>query len=621
MTGANSAKAVRAERTPPLRNVVAWSLRGAPEAATQDITPWGLSSWFVDLAPITLGTLLIAAAFACSRHGLAVGSLIYWLGQATIFVPSALRLLSQRTSARSRLTILVGMAAAQSFLAWAYSPDMFRFPDEFQHIRTLTDILRNGHLFTANSALPQSPAFPGLEIGTDALMKTTGLSMFSSGHIFVAICHALLPVFMFLGYRELAGADRTASIAALVYSMAPHYSYFEVLFIYSTPALTFLALTFATAMRAARKRINPLWVIPAFLPAMFCHHLTAFAGIGLLVAISVITFVSGSRRRGLVLGQITLGLILVTVGWTAIEAPSTFAYLGGPLVSAGEAVLHVHATKHVSASTAPAATAPIWETLVILLTAGLTLVMSFGGIVLIWWSHAGRTARLFALTGSLYPAVLLIRLFAPDGTELSVRFLTYSMIVIAYPLAVTLMSLRDLLQGGRARLVAIGLACLLGVGAIVSGLPPSWERMPGKFEVASSEAGIDPHLAALGPWSAATWPRNTRAACDFAACSIFQGSTNAALTTIASRLYYAKSLNALNTAIADQALTYVQTDARWTRQIPPTQTYFPGDTEAGRHVHPLPRRVINQFDQDRLLERVYDDGTEHVYDTFWVWNA
>ncbi len=62
------------------------------------------------------------------------------------------------------------------------NPLYFASFDEFLHWRTADDILRTGHLFSENSMLPVGPYYPGLEIVTNALSTTSGLSTFSGRH-------------------------------------------------------------------------------------------------------------------------------------------------------------------------------------------------------------------------------------------------------------------------------------------------------------------------------------------------------------------------------------------------------------------------------------------------------
>ncbi|HET9074343.1 MAG TPA: hypothetical protein VFN48_07170 [Solirubrobacteraceae bacterium] len=579
--------------------------------------------WWLDLAPIAVGGLLVATAYALGRAHSPLGELFYWLGEATMMLPSIWRVLSPEAGTASRLRVLVGVAAMQSVLTWAYSPDQFRFPDELQHLRTAQDILTSHRLFTPNLYLPVSPGFPGLEEVTTAIRSLTGLRLFASGVIVASLSHVLLPVALFLAYREIAAGDeRSAAVATLVYSMAPHYSYFETLFIYSTPALTYLAFTLAAAARALRRGRGLVWIPLAYVPMLLSHHLTTLVGLGLLLVMAAIALRTRPRVLAVRFAGAVLAIVLASVSYIALAAPSTWSYLAAPLQSAlGGLFSH---SGGGGAHPAAAAVAPAWESLAALASALLLLVLSYVGVAATWWARARRWVQLFALLGLAYPVILGVRLTAADGPELATRGLTYAMLVIAFPAAILLVSLTPLRLGGR-RLgfgVAFLAVALLALGAIVEGLPPAYERLPGHFYVASFESGVDARVTAVGGWAARTWTANDqRVACDVSVCSEWSGRAGAVASTTASPLFYTASVARLNAVVKALALDWVETDQRWTTQVPRTGSYFPNDSRANAHTHPLPLSWLTKFDRDPLIDRVYDDGDIHVYRVSSVWNG
>ncbi len=599
-----------------------------PEGASGRPTRW--TPW-LDLAPIATGGLLIALAFAASRAGYHEGDLLYWVGQAVIILPSAYRVLSPATDTRSRLTILVGIAAMQAVLAWAYSPDQFRFGDELQHVRTARDILRTHKLFTSNPILAVSPGFPGLEEVTVALVNLTGLSVFVCGVIVASLSHVILPVALFMAYRELSvGRERWAALATLLYTTAPHYNYFETLFIYSTPALTFLGFTLAATARAIRRRRGFIWIAVAFVPMLLTHHLTTLAGLVLLLAVAIICLFAVSRQFGLRLLLTILGLVVLTVAWVEVASPETWGYLATPVTTAVSG-LFGHSASSGGGAAIAASPAPRWETAVEYLSALVLLLLSYFGVALAWFARAPRWVRFTSLLGLIFPGILLVRLTSGNGPELATRGLTYAMLVIALPsaLAIEFILARRWSRGPRARrgryaggILAFGIVSVLVLSAIVEGLPPSYERLPGHFYVASTESGVDSRVSAVGAWAAQAWPdRSLNVACDVSVCSEWAALTEATATTSASPLFYTTSVAKANKVIAALSLGYVETDLRWTTQIPKTQQYFDVDTRANHHAHPLPLDLLTKFDRDSLLERVYDDGDIRVYRTYAVWRG
>jgi hypothetical protein len=569
---------------------------------------------------VALGGLVVAIAYALSRAGAPGAIALYWVGQALIVLPVALRVLSPSADARERMALLLAMAAVQSLLVWCYSPDQFRFPDELQHVRTAADILRTHHLFHPNSYLEVSPGFPGMEEITTALVLLTGMSLFHAGVLTASVVHLALPICLFLLYRELTNNARIAGIATLIYTTAPHYAYFNALFVYSAVALPFLVLTLRYAVRSYQRRKSALCIALPFVPMMYTHHLTAFVGLAFLAAVTIIVGLSpGGRSIGLRLACTTVGLALApTILWTGRRSPSTFSYLEGPVRDVVSSVTHPGGSEHAQAI---GYAAPHWESLVAMSAAGMTAVCVLGGIALVWRQEASRFARLVSILGLIYPALLVVRIVAPNGPELATRALTYGMLLAAFPAAVALIRLWPS-PGSRFRTVcATAIVATLAVGAIVMGLPPSWERLPGRFRVAAFESGIDRNVTTAGKWAHDNWSPYQRVACDFSTCSMLAGYARATVSTAASPVYYATSMAVLDQRLRVLTSDYVAVDQRWTRQTPATGRYFFRDVLEGAHTRPLAASLLVKFDTNPRIDRLYDNGPIQLYDTRKVWGG
>jgi len=568
---------------------------------------------------VALGGFAVAIAYALSRAEAPGATALYWGGQALIILPVALRVLSPSADARERMALLLAMAAVQSLLAWCYSPDQFRFPDELQHVRTATDILRSHHLFTPNSYLEVSPGFPGMEEVTTAVALLTGMSLFHAGVVTVSAVHLALPICLFLLYRELTNDTRIAGIATLIYTTAPHYAYFNALFVYSAVALPFLVLAVRAALRSYQRKKSALWIAFPFLPMMLTHHLTAFVGIVVLAAVAIIVGLSPRGRSiGLRLAGMTVGLSVATILWTAHRSPSTFSYLAGPIHDVLSSVTRSGDSEHPKLI---AYGVPHWESLVAMSAAGITAACVLGGIALVSRQDASRFVRLAAILGLTYPALLVVRIVAPTGPELATRGLTYGMLLAAFPAATALVRLWPLHGSGMRAASAMAITATLAVGAIVTGLPPSWERLPGRFHVAAFESGIDRHVTAGGAWAHDNWLPYQRVACDFSLCSMFAGYSHATVSTAASPMYYATSMAVFDQSLRDLTSDYVAVDQRWTRQTPVTGRYFFRDVLEGEHTWPLAPSLFVKFDRNPRIDRLYDNGPIQLYDTRKVWGG
>jgi hypothetical protein len=568
---------------------------------------------------VALGGLLVALAYACNRTGRWGATELYWIGQALIVVPVGVRVLSPGGDLRERVLLLVSMAAVQSMLAWAYSPDQFRFPDELQHFRTATDILTTHHLFTPNSYLAVSPGFPGMEEVAVALVQLTGMSLFAAGVVTASAAHVILPVCVVLLFQAWTRNPRISASAAFVYALAPHYAYFNTLFVYSAVALPFLVLAVRAAIRSRRDGASPLVVVAAFVPVIITHHLTAFAGVALLLAFACLVLVSERGGRAgwrLLAAAIYCGAL--TVAWTALRSPDTFDYLGGPV---REVIDGITRSGGGSKTTPLPPSAPPWESLAAMLAVATTAGMVLAGVILVFRLAPDRFLRLSSLLGLSYFGLLLVRLVASDGAELATRAMTYGMLLSALPVAVCLTALWTRSASRLRAAAAVAAAGVVAVGAVVMGLPPSWERLPGHFQVAAYESGVDRQVAAMGTWAADTLPPDQRVACDFSDCSMMGGYAHARISTSASAMFYAPSGQGFVTALSVLTTDYAVVDRRWTTRTPVTGRYFFRDVQEGKHKRPLQPSLLAKFDAQAAIDRVYDNGAIQVYDTRKVWNG
>jgi len=565
-----------------------------------------------------LGALLVCTAFSAGRLGRPHAELWYWSGQVLLVVPYLLRSLAAATSTAERALLLAALAALQSFLAWSYSPDQFRFPDELQHLRTVQDILRTDHLYTANSYLAVSPGFPGMEVATAALRDLTGLSVFHAGVVVVSLCHVLVPLFVLGLVQELTGSGRTAAAAAVVYGTALHHPYYNTLFVYGAVALPFLLLTLWAAVRARRAGASALLVLPPAIVVVVTHHLTAAAMLAFLVVVVLLPRAAGAPgrhvRRLLVA---TSALALGTVGWTASAAPETFSYLTGPVRSVTASLTGRSAGARPSI---PAATfvPPRWESLTTMAAAATTAVLVLLGLVLLWRSSAGRTTRSFAVLGLAYPLTLAFRVLAPGGAELATRGLTFVMVAASLPCGVALCWLAGAGSRRLGLVAAVAVGALMSAGSITAGLPPSWERIPGRFHLGGYESGLDRSVESVGRWAAAATPPDSRAACDVGVCSVVASYARMTVSTTASGVYYG-SAESMPRRLATLSLDYVFVDRRMTQELPVLGVYFFQDEQEGRHTRPLDPDLLTKFDTTAGVDRLYDNGYLQAYGTKDAW--
>jgi hypothetical protein len=559
-----------------------------------------------------LGILLVSIGYAGGRDGRPWAEAVFWAGHMLAFLPLALVATAPGVASGTRVAAVLGEAFAQAIGKWMYSPLAFAFPDEMQHWRTASDILRTHHLFTPSPLLPVSPVFPGLEEITTSLMSVTHLGLFVAGSIVVGLSHLALAGAAFLLVQRIAGNDRLAAAAALIFAISPHAAFFNEMFVYEAPALLFMAVALYAGVGAPGRRSPDRFVAGICIAALpVTHHVTAAVTALVLLATGVAAVLQkrpDAGRRLLVLGLLAA---VATVAWILAVAPMTYDYLAGPVKTVLQGFLHEGSVAGKSSPTPPGS--PLNTAFSI--AAALTMAaLGATGVFLSWRRSDNRTMRVFAGLGLTYFIVLAVRALASDGAELATRLLTYSYLFagIAAALVVVRMWNGARRIGGLAAIVAL---TLVFVGNTTSGWPPSWELVPGHFRVDGFESGVDGNGREAAAWISRHVPNNDRVACDFTSCALIGAAGRQYPVGDAGKLYYAPRADAaVRRLLADREIAFVVVDRRLTTQLPITGQYFSHDQQSGHHLRPLPAAGLSKFDRLPGASRVYDNGPIAIYD-------
>lgn len=590
---------------------------------------------------MALGVLVISLAYAAGRGGASgqpwTGA--YWIGEVLLFGPVVWRLLCRKgPSEYEAAGLVLGLAGGTYLVKYLYSPLRFGFPDEFQHWRSTTTLLESHHLFGVNHLLPVSPAYPGLQEVTSALVTTTGLPIFAAGMIIAGLAHLLLAASLYVVFRRVSGSARAAGLACTIYAVNPHFQVFDAIFGYQTLALAFLGLALVAALALAKppereNRIRP-WVLAAVLVAatVVTHHITSYVLAGTLILLAC--FVSAYRhrrnRRGADLrdtGAARLGVLAgITVGmvglWLGLIAPLTVQYLEPTARHFFAGLANTLTAQASDSGTTP--TGPLPD-----LMANYATAILIGLGVLAGWRHIWRTQRhhvwalAFAVSAVGYYVILILRLATPDGAEIAGRSLTYLYIPIGYTLAMALVWLSQI-SWRRARHAALGRAqtvlagsvvILLLFGGIAAGWPPYWERLPGHYIVDGFESGINDQSTAVAKWAASTLGPDHRVAADFTNYILLGSYGDQDVVRGVNQLYYHPTYTGADAELARQdAVTYVVVDLRTSRyKPPPAQGYFPARSTSPNAPVPIPRANLLKFGNLPGADRVYDSGDIILY--------
>ena len=190
-----------------------------------------------------LGTIPIALAAKQAREGQTDVRALWWFGVALVVVPPVLRLCSRSPSRGERVLLVAALALFLFGTRLAFDPIRVPYHDELLHDFTARNIMRNHRLFDANSMLPASPVFPGLEIVTTAIANVTGLSVPISGLLVVGLARLVTMLALFLLVEQAAGSSYAAGLACALYAANPQFTLWNSYFAYESLAIPLLILS------------------------------------------------------------------------------------------------------------------------------------------------------------------------------------------------------------------------------------------------------------------------------------------------------------------------------------------------------------------------------------------
>jgi hypothetical protein len=575
-----------------------------------------------------MGVLVVAVAYTAGRLGYASSpwaDRAYWLGQALIVIPIAMRLLSRRSVAAAETAALViVLATAEYVLKLCYSPLGFTFVDELEHWRSTVNLLHTGRLFTVNYALPISPRYPGLEEATSALASVTGLPVFASGLIIAGVAHVLFVGLLYVLFRHISRSNWIAGVAVLIYASNPDLPSFDSMFIYQTLAVAFFGLALlaagrVTARQPTRDRVGWLTVgLLAIAATVITHHATSFMLVATLALVAAASLLLGDRRSAAWLAAFTLVSAAAMAGWVLRIAPQTVSYFSPTLTGILRGLRVLLNGGPFPVPTAAAAP-PGNQALAAVTVLAMTALLPAG-----WWQvwrHYRRQPWIVAMAvgSASWYAIVAVRLLVADGSELAARAGTFVYIPASLiaALAVTrLMSSK--FRSWRAPAVAaaaVVLALTLMFDGLVNGWPPFWERLPGGHQVAGFERSVGPEEIAAAQWALRSLGPGNRFAVDLGNYAVLGSYGDQDPVRNVAYLYTSPTYTAADARQTQVlAVHYALVDWRLTRSLPVDGKYFPMDPQAGHYTRPLPAADLAKFGRLPGAARIYDGGNIVIYD-------
>ena|GEM_PF-3473230 len=427
-----------------------------------------------------VGLVLVSASFALSREGHAGAPvrLLFWAGFVTIIAPIAARLLATSTNRGERIALVCMTGLLAYGVKVLRDPLMFVMSDEFTHLAAAQQILETHKLFQALplSGLVASPGYPGLETVAATLSAVTGLTLFVSGLIVIAVARAIVMLALFALYERVSGSARVAGLGALLFAANGNFLFWSSQFSYESLSLPLFVLALALYVRRAERpsgRLSlTLTLVLLIATITATHHLTTYALAATLWFVSLLSLrTAWSRWRAFGLAVLATA---ASVAWFLLVATGTGRYLGFVFERTVNAVTSFGSGTHTPfQASAGSLQTPILEQIVSF--AGVLLVVV---TVLLTLRRARRLDVLHSPVGVLLVAASVgflgfypLRLF-PGAWETANRGQEFLYIGVALVLALALVQLAraDLAHRGRQRLLVFAIVVVI-CGGVVSGWP------------------------------------------------------------------------------------------------------------------------------------------------------
>jgi hypothetical protein len=586
---------------------------------------------------IAVGLLALALIDDAARGGWSGAGTLFWIDLLAIFLPGAWRVCSDACGPGERMRILVVLGLGLYVVKVLHSPSQFTFHDELVTWRSVQDLGSTNRLFTANPIVKAFPLYPGIDLTALAISRVSGLALFPSGLVVIAVARMIVIVALYQVFRLVTGSARAAGIAVLVYIANPNFVFFDGQFSYESFALPLAIMVIAVVARAlAATERRQRWALTGIATLIAVavapsHHITSYA---LTLSLLVWTLVLALRRRGdstihvAPVVVVSCASALAVVGWLIAVGHSTSEYLspvlGGATGSTFSLLFGSGSGKTPFQSSGGPANSTIEELMGFGAVAILLVLLAIG----LWRLRRDRPPNaltvVLIIAGVLYPFTLLLRL-TQAGAETSNRASEF--VFLGLGLIIGLMLFSALVTGrlgrtpGHGLVLVSGMLGLLFAGGIVIGWAPS-VRLPGVPLVEADARSVEPYDLAAARWARAHLPAHSRIVADranavlMAAYGLQDPQVGKVVGLYVATLITSPTFGPPEQRIVSQdAIRFIVVDRRLSTQRP-VVGYYVDNEEPGAFSYrtPLPATAITKFEGHRSLSRIYDNSEVSIYE-------
>lgn len=581
---------------------------------------------------IAIGLLLTAYAGYMARKTGGTVDLLIWSGNFFLFAGPAWAALAKNVHRSSRIAaVVIGGTAAVVSRVLLY-PTFFAYHDELLHLNSLRLIQERQHLFeVANSSLPVSKFYPGLEVATDGIQQITGLSSHVAGSILLILARLVLMLSLVRSVEWMTKSARIACLAGVLYICSPQFRFFNSQYSYQSIALPlcfYAVYLFGTSTRKS----NWALVAPALAmaAAAMSHHLTTLGAV--LVFVGWWLVARHRKTHQPLLGAMALLAVGIVAAWTAFAHDQVLVYIEEIAQSSIQSISNVvsgsQSSNKLFADNGGTKT-PLWQRGVSV----LSILFTVSAVALAFWrlrrnpkDRAGLTSAGVALFGvaAMYPLIPGSHLTVASA-EVGDRSSSFIYVGVVFVVATWLAAVK--LNAWR-RVAVMGALVITYAGGLVLGGGPPWLQTPGPYLVAGDNRGVDAYGLSKAYWMQTYLTPNSRILSDrvnglldstYGHQHVFRhlgdrldmGTTSTLLLKGPQGDYDKELIN-----YAD--LHYLVADRRLATGLPRFGVYIEqgewGTIGTQERTEPPPLSAFTKFDRVSGADRIYDNGAISIYD-------
>jgi hypothetical protein len=599
-----------------------------------------------------MALMLIAIGHGAGRRGDASAPFWFWSGVILLLLPMVSRIAHPLLARGERLLLLVALVEFLFVAKMFYSPSNFADFDDMLHWASALDLIYHHKLFLLNDLLPISAYYPALELVTTALTNLTGLGLFPSAVLFLAILRVTFIVALFLFFEKLTGSARLAALACLIYMSCSTFMVFNASFSYESIGIVLCILVMLAEVSMNHAPQTRSLTLPAILLACLAvtHHMTALWCAMYMVGLTTIELLRRDdeplRTRIGMIGIITLLAVAFPVLWMCVKGNPIVGYLGPVLQHALDSMYkRLNGTLHApprqmfvgaDGKPQPYAYRIIGIGSTLLLSVGLatgyfrSLALATDGATT-GWSRLARVIRrqwsdsrilLLTMGAFAFPASVAFRLTA-NGWEVGDRMQTSAFFSVSLVVAVAIVHFWQPQLGGRwGRLLLLNVVVtiiILGGYIVGSGL----RLIRGPYLVVADAASVEPMSVDAALWTRTWLGEGNMFASDRVNSTLLttygqqEVSTTLSGGVAVSPIFYTNNIDNTLYTIRRGHIDYVWDDLRLTTALAVMGLYYEmGDEQAYSHGNPSPPKASSmlKFDRDERVSRVFDNGSIVIYD-------